>query len=153
MRTQILRAIPPLAFAALFVALPILRSQTVETQGRFEIVEATIADVHRAIQQGQLTCRGLVQAYVDRAKAYNGPSDRLVPRDGAPIPAPRGTGRAGSPLRFPTETVAVSTLLPDYAQYAGPPIELGRMEATSSDPDVQQQYGMTVGTPGSGQIN
>ena len=27
------------------------------------------------------------------------------------------------------------------------------MEATASDPDVQQQYGMTVGTPGSGQIN
>jgi amidase len=47
----------------------------------------------------------------------------------------------------------VSALLPDYGQYAGPPIELGRMEATASDPDVQQQYGMTVGTPGSSQIN
>ena len=60
--------------------------------------------------------------------------------------------RAGAPLQFPTQTVAVSTLLPDYGQYAGPPIELGRMEATASDPDVQQQCGMTVGTPGS-QIN
>ena len=27
------------------------------------------------------------------------------------------------------------------------------MEATASDPDVQQQYGMTVGTPNSGQVN
>ena len=27
------------------------------------------------------------------------------------------------------------------------------MEPTASDPDVQQQYGMTVGTPNSGQIN
>ena len=48
----------------------------------------------------------VVQAYIDRAKAYNGPSDRLVTRDGAPIPAARGTVRAGAPLRFPTETVA-----------------------------------------------
>jgi amidase len=153
MRHQMLRGIPLLAVAALFVGLPVLRSQDVQTQGRFEIVEATIADVHRAIQQGQITCRGLVQAYVDRARAYNGVSDRLVTRDGAPLPAARGTVRAGTPLRFPTETVAVSTLLPNYDQYAGPPIELGRMEATASDPDVQQQYGMTVGTPNSGQIN
>ncbi|HEY7447420.1 MAG TPA: amidase family protein, partial [Vicinamibacterales bacterium] len=64
-----------------------------------------------------------------------------------------GTVRAGAPLRFPTNTVAVSTLLPDFEKYAGPPVELGRMEPTASDPDVQQQYGMTVGTPGSGQIN
>src|SRR5688572_25382854 len=147
--------IVPLAlFVVALVGLPLVRSQGIQSQpGRFELVEATIADVHRAIQQGQLTCRQLVQAYVDRAKAYNGVSDRLVTRDGAPIPAPRGTVRAGSPLRFPTETVAVTTLLPDYDQYAGPPIELGRMEATASDPDVQQQYGMTVGTPNSGQIN
>ena len=61
--------------------------------------------------------------------------------------------RAGAPLEFPTETVAVSTLLPDFDRYAGPPIEFGRMEPTASDPDVQQQYGMTVGTPNSGQIN
>ena len=121
--------------------------------GAFRLEEATIADVHRAIHQAQITCRDLVRAYIDRARAYNGVSDRLVTADGAPIPASRGTSRAGVPLQFPTQTVAVSTLLPDYGQYAGPPIELGRMEATASDPDVQQQYGMTVGTPGSSQIN
>ena len=65
----------------------------------------------------------------------------------------RGTVRAGKPVTFPTETVAVSSLLPNFDQYAGPPIELGRMEPTASDPDVQQQYGMTVGTPNSGQVN
>ena len=108
----------------------------------FQLEEATIADVHRAIQAGEITCRGLVEAYINRAKAYNGVSDRLVTRDGAPIPAAPGTVRAGSPLTFPTETVAVSTLLPNYAAYAGPPIELGRMEATASDPSVQQQYGI-----------
>jgi hypothetical protein len=117
----------------------------------FRLEEATIADVHRAIHQAQITCRDLVRAYIDRARAYNGVSDRLVTADGAPIPPSRGTSRAGAPLQFPTQTVAVSTLLPDYGQYVGPPIELGRMEATASDPDVQQQYGMTVGTPGSSQ--
>src|SRR5438105_13980223 len=39
---------------------------------RFHLMEATIPDVHRAIQEGQITCRGLVQAYVNRARAYNG---------------------------------------------------------------------------------
>jgi len=44
-------------------------------------------------------------------------------------------------------------LLPNYDEYKGPPIELGRMETTASDPTVYQQYGMTVGTPNSGQAN
>ena len=129
------------------------RSAGAQPQGPFRVEEATIADVHRAIQQGQTTCVALVQSYINRAKAYNGVSDRLVTKDGAPIPAAPGTVRAGSPLKFPTGTVAVSTLLPNYDQYAGPPIELGHMEPTASDPSVQQQYGMTVGTANSGQIN
>jgi Asp-tRNA(Asn)/Glu-tRNA(Gln) amidotransferase A subunit family amidase len=126
----------------------------ISSQGpAFRLEEATIADVHRAIRQGQLTCRGLVQAYINRAKAYNGVSDRLVTRDGASVPTARGAVRAGAPLAFPTETVAIGTLLPDFDQYAGPPIEFGRMEATSSDPEVSQQYGMTVGTPHSRQLS
>jgi Asp-tRNA(Asn)/Glu-tRNA(Gln) amidotransferase A subunit family amidase len=146
--------IPGTLLIVALVGLPRFQSQSTEAQGfRFQLEEATIADVHRAIQQGQTSCVGLVRAYLDRAKAYNGVSDRLVTRDGAPIPAPRGTVRAQSPLKFPTETVAIRTLLPDFDQYAGPPIELGRMDATASDPEVQQQYGMTVGTPNSGQIN
>ena len=127
--------------------------ETTGQAGTFRIEEATIADVHRAIQQGLVTCRGVVEAYVDRARAYNGVSDRLVTADGAAVAAAPGTVRAGTSLQFPTETVAVSTLLPDYDRYIGPPIELGRMEATASDPDVQQQYGMTVGTPDTNQIN
>jgi hypothetical protein len=91
---------------------------------RFRLEEATIAGVHRAIQSRQITCRGLVQAYLDRAKAYNGVSNRLVTRDGASIPQVPGTVRAGSPLMFPIETVAISTLLPNFDQYGGPPIEI-----------------------------
>ena len=143
----------PLLVVVVLIARPLPQSTAAQPSQPFRLEEATIADVHRAIQQGQTTCRGLVQAYIDRAKAFNGVSDRLVTEDGAPIPAPTGSVRAGSRLTFPTETVAVSTLLPDFKQYAGRPIELGRMEPTASDPDVQQQYGMTVGTPGSTQIN
>ena len=121
--------------------------------GAFRIEEATIADLQRAIQQGRTTCQGVVQNYTERAKAYNGVSNALLTADGASIPPPPGQVRAGAPLTFPTETVKASTLLPDLEQYKGPPIEFGRMEATASDPSVQQQFGMTVGIPNAGQVN
>jgi Asp-tRNA(Asn)/Glu-tRNA(Gln) amidotransferase A subunit family amidase len=94
-----------------------------------------------------------VQLYLNRARAYNGTSDRLITRDGAAIPQIYGYIRAGSPIKFPTETVGITTLVPNYDQYAGTPLEFGRMESTASDAGVQQQYGMTIGTPNSGQIN
>ena len=56
-------------------------------------------------------------------------------------------------LKFPTQTVKASTILPDLDKYKGPPLEFGRMEATASDPDVQQQFGMIVGIPNAGQLN
>ncbi|MCZ6486107.1 MAG: amidase family protein [Acidobacteria bacterium] len=41
----------------------------------FELLEATIEDIHNAYQSGQLTARQLVQLYLDRIEAYdrNGP--------------------------------------------------------------------------------
>ena len=120
---------------------------------RFQVEETSIADLHRAIQQGQTTCVGVVQAYLARARAYNGIGNQLVTADGAPIATPSGQVRAGASLAFPTTTAAISTLLPGFSQYAGPPIEFGRMEATASDPSVQQQYGMTIGMPNAGQVN
>jgi amidase len=137
----------------LIAALIASAAQAQEPEWRFHLQEATIGDVHRAIRSGQLTCHQLVQLYLNRARAYNGTSDRLITRDGTPIPQAFGTVRAGSPIKFPTETVGISALVPNYDQYAGPPLEFGRMEATATDPAVQQQYGMTIGTPKSGQIN
>ena len=122
-------------------------------QTPFVLEEATIASVQDAIRQGSVTCVGVVQGYLNRAKAYNGVSNALLTADGADIPAPPGQVRAGSPLKFPTKTVKASTLLLDLDHYAGPPLEFGRMEATASDPSVQQQYGMTVGMPNAGQVN
>lgn len=137
----------------LFVLAAILAAAQAAKAQQFHLQEATIDDIHRAIQNGQITCAGLVRLYLNRAKAYNGVADELVTRDGAPIPPAPGVARAGSPLKFPTQTIAISELLPDFDQYAGPPIELGRMEATASDPGVEQQFGMTIGMPHAGQLN
>jgi amidase len=138
-----------LALAVMLVAADAPHSQ----QRGFHLEEATIDDLHRSIRSGQITCRGLIQLYIDRAKAYNGVSNMLVTADGKPISLAPGVVRAGAPLKFPTQTVAISSLLPNFDQYAGPPIEFGRMESTASDPTVQQQFGMTVGIPNAGQLN
>jgi Asp-tRNA(Asn)/Glu-tRNA(Gln) amidotransferase A subunit family amidase len=119
----------------------------------FHLEEATIAGIHTAITTGQVSCRAIVEAYINRAKAYNGVCTSLVTADGAPIPASTGAVRAGAPLAFPTQTVAASTLFPDLDQYAGPPLDFGRMESTVSDPTVRQQAGMRVGIPNAGQVN
>lgn len=121
--------------------------------GRFRVEEAAIAGLHAAIREGRTTCVEVVRQYIARARAFNGPSSLLVTPDGAPVPEALGTVRAGAPLRFPTETVAAATLLPELDRYAGPPLEFGRMEPTASDPAVQQQFGMLVGMPGAGQVN
>ena len=43
----------------------------------FEVEEATIADVHAAFLSGELTCAGLVQAYLGRIDAYDKQGPRL----------------------------------------------------------------------------
>ncbi len=119
----------------------------------FRLEEATIDDLHRAIRAGEMTVVGVVQHYIARARAYNGVASTLVTVDGAPVPEAVGAVRAGAPLRFPAATVKAGTILPDLDKYAGPPLEFGRMEATASDPSVQQQYGMIAGIPNAGQLN
>src|SRR3989441_11140317 len=119
----------------------------------FRLDEATIEEVHGAIQSGQTTCVAVVQHYIDRVRAYNGVASVLVTDDGAPVREAMGARRAKAPLRFPTETVKASTVLPNLDKYKGPALEYGRMEATASDPDIQQQFGMIVGKPDAGQVN
>jgi amidase len=119
----------------------------------FRLDEATIAELHAAIRSGQTTCVAVVQHYLDRARAYNGVASLLVTDDGAPVPEAMGPVRATRPLRFPTETVKASTVLPDVHKYSGPALEYGRMETTASDPTVQQQFGMIAGKPNAGQVN
>ena len=111
---------------------------------QFHLLEATIADVHRGIQEGQLTCRALVQAYVNRARAYNGTCNQLVTEDMAPKFLPNYAEYASA--------AAATAALPPGDPRKTPPIEFGRMESTASDPRVQQQFGMTVGIPNAGQV-
>jgi len=119
----------------------------------FRLEEATIDELQAAIRTGEISCAQVVQHYLARARAFNGVASRLVTEDGGPVPSSAGVVRAGAPLAFPTETVRASTLFPQLDRYTGPPLEYGRMEATASDPSVQQQYGMIAGIPSGGQLN
>ena len=119
----------------------------------FRLDEATIDELHAAITSGRTTCVEVVRHYLERVRAYNGVASLLVTEDGLPVPEAKGAVRALAPLRFPTETVKASTVLPDLHKYKGSALEYGRMEATASDPDVAQQYGMIVGKPNAGQLN
>jgi amidase len=121
--------------------------------GSFRLEEATIDDFHAAIRSGKTTCQATVEAYLARVRRYNGVSSWLVTKDGVTVGETTGALRAGVRLRFPTETVKASTILPELDCYTGPPIEYGRMESTASDPAVMQQFGMIVGIPDSGQVN
>src|ERR1043165_8144502 len=115
--------------------------------------QATSARMHEAIRSCETKLVKIVQCYVDRARAYNGVASLLLTEDGTLVPEAVGAVRATARLRFPTETVKASTILPDLDKYRGPPLEFGRMERTASDPSVSQQFGMIVGKPDAGQVN
>ncbi|HZF30959.1 MAG TPA: amidase family protein, partial [Gammaproteobacteria bacterium] len=119
----------------------------------FQVEEATVESIHAAIRSGQTTCRQVVEAYVERARAYNGVCTALVTEDGADVAPAQGYVRAGSPLAFPAKTIKAAAIFPDLDQYHGLPLELGRMERTVSDPSVVTQMGMRVGIRDAGQVN
>jgi Asp-tRNA(Asn)/Glu-tRNA(Gln) amidotransferase A subunit family amidase len=131
----------------------VAETMTKDEESPFSVVEASIADIHEAIKTGKATCVDVVQQYIDRAKAYNGVCTQLVTEDGSPVEPAFGRTIVGSPQAFPTETVPVSDILPDLDEYAGLPLDLGRIETSVSDPEVQQQMGMRVGIPDVGQLN
>ena len=119
----------------------------------FEPEEATISSVQAAIRDGRTTCVEVVQAYLARARTYNGICTALVTADGKPVKSVPGYVRAGKPLASPTRTVKAATIFPQLEQYRGRPLELGRMEKTVSDPAAWTQMGMRVGLPDAGQLN
>ena len=119
----------------------------------FHLQEATIDSIQNGIRSGETTCKQVVEGYIARARAYNGVCSKLVTADGAKVPGVPGTVRAGAALKFPTDTVAITKLVPDFDKYKGLKPDFGRMEPTVSDPTVQQQFGMVVGIPNAGQVN
>jgi amidase len=56
----------------LAVAIP----APITAQG-FELLEATIEDAHSAMEDGRVTCRSLVQGYIDRIEAFDQTGPRL----------------------------------------------------------------------------
>ena len=75
----------PLAVLALLLALPspaLAQAVTPPTAApaRFDVVEATIADIQDAMRAGTLGCRALVQEYLRRIDAYdkNGPAINAI---------------------------------------------------------------------------
>jgi amidase len=119
----------------------------------FHLKEATIDGIQSGIRSGETTCKHVVEQYIARAKAYNGMCTKLVTVEGQSVPAATGTVRAGAPIKFPTQTVALRKFVPDWDNYKGLVPDYGRMEPTMSDPSVQMQYGMVVGIPNAGQVN
>ena len=79
---------------------------TAPAKTEFKVEEATIAGIHAAIESGQTTCQGVVEAYLKRARAYNGVCTALITKDGEDIAAATGYVRAGAPLAFPTKTTS-----------------------------------------------
>src|SRR5947207_2827719 len=119
----------------------------------FRLEVAMLHGFHAPTRAGETPVVKIVEHYIARVRAYNGVASLLVTEDGGNITEATGVVRAGAPLHFPTETVRASTIFPELDKYQGPPLEFGRMEATASDPSVQQQYGMIAGKPNAGQLN
>jgi Asp-tRNA(Asn)/Glu-tRNA(Gln) amidotransferase A subunit family amidase len=44
---------------------------TAQPAGRFDVQEATIAQIHARMKAGQLTCRSLVELYLERIDAFD----------------------------------------------------------------------------------
>jgi Asp-tRNA(Asn)/Glu-tRNA(Gln) amidotransferase A subunit family amidase len=71
------------AIVALLVAAPattFAQRPGTARQPAYDVTETTIADIHRAMHSGTLTCHDLVSAYLDRIAAYdkNGPAINAI---------------------------------------------------------------------------
>lgn len=52
----------------------------------FELQEATIADIHKVLKNGGLTCERLIELYLARVAKYSGPCAAYLEADGSPKP-------------------------------------------------------------------
>jgi amidase len=107
-------------------------------QNKFNVVEATIDDVHAAFKSGQLTCRQLIQMYLDRIDAFDkkGPNinalitvnaDALTEADRLDA-AYRSSGAVG-PLH------GIPVIVKDQADVKGMPTTLGSLLFKNYFPD------------------
>ena len=74
MRAERVSLVPLVRLLA--VALVVASPYPLRGQG-FELLEATIEDAHSAMESGRITCRSLVQGYLDRIGAFDQTGPRL----------------------------------------------------------------------------
>jgi hypothetical protein len=98
---------------------------------KFRLEEARIEDIHRAIKSRQITCERLVQAYINRIRAYD--------------------GMCVTPVN-PNDASDSNNFFPDVGKYTGTPLQPGVMQATVSDPAKLQTYGYIRGVKNAGQL-
>lgn len=74
------RSVVAVATLSLFFLVTAVPSGAQQARGPFRLEEASIAEIHASLASGQLSCRGLVQAYLDRIEALDrrGPSINAI---------------------------------------------------------------------------
>ena len=126
------------ALAAPALVLSLSGAAMAQQQPSFEVEEASVADVQSALRAGTITCRGLVQRYLDRIAAYdkNGPGLNaiiLVNPDALSVAdsldrAFKSTGRFVGPLH------CVPTIVKDNFATAGLQTTAGSLSLAGTIP-------------------
>src|SRR5262245_49526389 len=104
----------------------------------FNIVEATIADIHAAYQSGVLSARRLVQLYLDRIAAYDkqGPAiNAVISTQPAEIDEADALDRAFKASGFVGPLHGVPVIVKDQADAKGMPTTLGSVLFKDHMPD------------------
>lgn len=95
------------------------KAMTEKDDKKFEIVEATIEDIHEAIKTGGVTCEQLVHRYIDRIKAYNGQCVQPAPdprEDLLGYTGPLNSGFLAPSLSDPSRQLMYETIAPTEAK-------------------------------------
>src|SRR5215468_5087408 len=104
----------------------------------FNIVEATIDDIHSAYKSGQLTCRQLVQMYLDRIEAFDkkGPAiNAIITLNPAALEEADRLDKAFKAAGFVGTLHGIPVILKDQADAAGMPTTLGSVLFKDYYPD------------------
>jgi amidase len=109
-----------------------------EGSASFRLVEATVADIRRAYQSGELTCRRLVQMYLDRIEANDkkGPAlNAIITVNPKALEEADRLDAAYKASGFTGPLHGVPVILKDQMDAAGMPTTLGSLLFKDFHPD------------------
>jgi Asp-tRNA(Asn)/Glu-tRNA(Gln) amidotransferase A subunit family amidase len=104
----------------------------------FSVLETTIDDIHAAYKSGQLTCRQLVQMYLDRIEAYDkkGPAiNAIITLNSAAINEADRLDAAFKTSGFVGPLHGIPVVVKDQADAAGMPTTLGSVLFKNHHPE------------------